>query len=337
VPATATIASAIARTVLHVAERAGVKRQRLLAAAGLPADWPEQAAPRISLRAHRALIRQAVRLTGNPALGLEIGRNAHIGSSSLVGLEAMHARTLEGAVDAFARHFHLLSDGIRVATSPGPGGRLRVNLVAPPQPIAPQARDWELGAAGLLTTLRWITGRELEPLEAWFCYPQPAYVAAYRPIFRCPLRFHMPVTALVFSRRQLALPTLAPDPQMRGVFEKLLEGAAPAATAAPDLVRRAEQQLAQLLGPEVPRLPQVARALHLSVRTLQRELRRAGTSYSALLDAALCDSALGQLRTPRLSIEEIAFAHGYASSSAFVRAVRRWTGLTPLAYRRRAG
>ncbi|HKI98681.1 MAG TPA: AraC family transcriptional regulator [bacterium] len=332
-----TIAGSITRAVVQVAEEGGVPREELLAAAKLPVEALYNGEPRVPLRSHRAVIREAVRLTGNPALGLEIGRNVRISASSLVGYAAMHARTLRGSIDCFARYFQLMSDGIIVSTREHPGGHLRVCVEAPKAADHPLVSDWEIAAAGLLTILRWISGVDLVPRDACFAYPEPSHVEAYAPIFRCRLRFDAPVTGFLLTRSQLESPTLAPDAQMRATFEAMLEALRGSAPQGPEIVRRLYTQVQAMLGQEAPRLADVARAMHLSVRTLQRELSRAGVTFSSVLDAAVRDSALRQLRDSRLNVEEVAFFHGYAASSAFVRAVRRWTGKTPLAYRRAAG
>jgi AraC-like DNA-binding protein len=46
--------------------------------------------------------------------------------------------------------------------------------------------------------------------------------------------------------------------------------------------------------------------------------------------------ALSYLKDRRNSLAEIAFLLGYSEAAAFIRAFKRWTGLTPVAYRRQA-
>jgi AraC-like DNA-binding protein len=76
-----------------------------------------------------------------------------------------------------------------------------------------------------------------------------------------------------------------------------------------------------------------SKALRLSERTLHRRLSVEGVTYSALLDGARFERSRRLMASPDLSIEEIAMACGFLDNSGFYRAFRRWTGLTPRAYR----
>jgi AraC-like DNA-binding protein len=97
---------------------------------------------------------------------------------------------------------------------------------------------------------------------------------------------------------------------------------------------RAVRELRGLLAAEL-RLPlaEVARRLGTSERSLQRELRRAGTSFRAELDSARLRSAERLLADTELKITSIAFEVGCASLQHFSALVRRLTGLTPSAWR----
>ena len=84
-------------------------------------------------------------------------------------------------------------------------------------------------------------------------------------------------------------------------------------------------------------LERMAAHLGLSPRTLRRRLAGEGASFSVLVDHGRRDKALRLLRSSRLSIEDIARQIGYTSASSFARAVHRWTGKTPIQYRRAIG
>ena len=77
-----------------------------------------------------------------------------------------------------------------------------------------------------------------------------------------------------------------------------------------------------------------AQLLQMSTRTLGRRLEQEGTTFSALLDDLRKRLALRYVATRDLGLSEIAFLLGFSQSGAFHRAFKRWTGHTPLEYRR---
>jgi len=80
----------------------------------------------------------------------------------------------------------------------------------------------------------------------------------------------------------------------------------------------------------------VAAALGLSRSTLQRRLREEETSYQALLDATRRDIAIRYLTKTTLRADEIANVLAFRDANSFSRSFRRWTGLSPLAFRQEA-
>jgi AraC-like DNA-binding protein len=77
----------------------------------------------------------------------------------------------------------------------------------------------------------------------------------------------------------------------------------------------------------------VGLALGISRSTLQRRLREEGTSYQEVLDATRRDLAIRYLTKTTLRADEIANVLAYRDANSFSRSFRRWTGLSPLAFR----
>ena len=84
-----------------------------------------------------------------------------------------------------------------------------------------------------------------------------------------------------------------------------------------------------------PSLAVVARMVQLAPRTLHRRLVEEGTSFRLLLEEVRHRRACEHLRAGGLSIEELAYALGYADPANFRRAFKRWEGVAPSLYRDR--
>ena len=97
-----------------------------------------------------------------------------------------------------------------------------------------------------------------------------------------------------------------------------------------------QQVLLRLLAEGEPTLERAARAMHMSPRTLQRRLSLHGLSWQQWLDRCREQLANDYLEDPGLTLSDIALLLGFSEQSAFTRAYRRWTGLSPGRYRRAA-
>ncbi|MGE4172761.1 MAG: GlxA family transcriptional regulator [Methylocystis sp.] len=78
----------------------------------------------------------------------------------------------------------------------------------------------------------------------------------------------------------------------------------------------------------------LARALKVSDRTLHRRLKEAsGETPKNFLDRVRFETARTLLETTRSSVKQLAAASGYSDETSFRRAFRRYSGMTPGAYR----
>jgi AraC-like DNA-binding protein len=76
-----------------------------------------------------------------------------------------------------------------------------------------------------------------------------------------------------------------------------------------------------------------AQLVRMSVRTLQRNLAKAGLTYSKVVEYARFEAAAEMLATPDLKIIDIAYSLGYEDPSHFSRAFRRMIGESPREFR----
>jgi AraC-like DNA-binding protein len=107
-----------------------------------------------------------------------------------------------------------------------------------------------------------------------------------------------------------------------------------ALSEADSLVQTARSNLtSQLAGGEVG-LGTLARSMHMSERTLRRRLSERGTSYQELLDELRSTQARKLVGHGAEPVDQIAQRLGFADTSSFFHAFKRWTGQTPAQFRR---
>jgi len=87
-------------------------------------------------------------------------------------------------------------------------------------------------------------------------------------------------------------------------------------------------------GHNKPQIEQAAEYAGLTQQTLRRRLKKEGYSFQSLKDDTRRDMAIFFINKKEQSIEAIAFRLGFSEASTFIRAFKKWTGLTPLAYRK---
>jgi AraC-like DNA-binding protein len=78
-----------------------------------------------------------------------------------------------------------------------------------------------------------------------------------------------------------------------------------------------------------------AARLGVSARTLQKQLAAEGMTFAQIVEAERIGLAMQALRSRQDTLDEVALSLGYSDQTCFGRAFKRWTGLTPQAFRER--
>jgi len=195
----------------------------------------------------------------------------------------------------------------------------------------------EFGFLSFLQLARRMTGQPIVPRRMLFRHAAPRDATRHHACFGPGLSFSAEVDELVLDRQTLDLPVLGADPTLARIVEAHAEAALARLPSASDVTTRVRAQINQLMASGTPSVEAVCQRLHLSRRTLQRQLSSAGTSFAAELDQARHQLSLRYLADQRISLQETAFLLGFSEASAFHRAFVRWTGQTPRSFRSRAG
>ena len=278
------------------------------------------------------LLRSAVARSRDRHLGLVAAAMARSGEHELLEYGGSTAATLAQALHFLADHSPLVTDASNFLLTEREGSlRLRIEYGLPwPR----SARDFQLGMLYRLVG-HWLGERPQTGIQLWFAYEAPKDLGPYRGLFGDNhLRFDAPYDAVVFSAELLGARPGRADAKLHAVLQRCASRELQSLPAAKSLRQRVRGLLGESLGSSTPSMEEVAEKLQLAPRTLQRRLRHEGTSFKQLLDDARRELALGYLSERDLAASEVASLLGFAQPAAFPRAFKRWTGRTPLAYKR---
>jgi AraC-like DNA-binding protein len=192
----------------------------------------------------------------------------------------------------------------------------------------------ETAVAGTAVLVEQLTG-VLPPIrEIRFQHREPPHVGELRASYGCPVMFEQPETTVEFPPDVAHLPVRRPDPGLRRFLERHASALAARLSDETLTAERVRACIIDAFQQGEPSQRVVARELAMSERTLQRRLQEEGTSFATVVDRARRELAEQYLRESPMPVHAIAFLLGYSEPSAFHRAFRRWTGLTPQAFRR---
>jgi AraC-like DNA-binding protein len=182
-----------------------------------------------------------------------------------------------------------------------------------------------------LQLMRELCGPRWHPRWAEFPRAAPAEAELYARHFGCPVRFDAETAAFAFDASTMSRKLEGAQLQRWQALKAGLER-----QVNPQLVPALYRTVRSLLAQGVANRQATAQQLALHRRTFNRRLRKHGTSFRAVLDEVRHEAARQLLRDTTLPIIDVAAALGYAEASSFNHAFRRWSGLTPTAWRNRS-
>ncbi len=307
------ILSAHCGSLQHLLERVGLRREDF-------AD-PDQF---VDLEKYIELYEWAARDLGDDALGLHLGSAFDFYSISSLYHGILSGPSMHKALVAVERYAPIHLKGARFELHRERETAMvvyRIDLATP----ATRRQQVEAVMAIGIRLLRRLAGGRWQPSEVRFQHREPRSTTEHERILSVPLRFGESTNAVVFAAADLQART----PHAHRVSLAMIEADSETWL---DGVRKL---VIRALPDGHPPIGMVAQQLSMSVRTLQRRLADHGLVYKKLTEGVRRELALYHLKDRSVDLTDIAFTLGYSELSAFNRAFRRWTGVSPGDYRRR--
>ena len=324
----------VVRAVVEAVEQAGVSRAQLLRAARLDPRALDSEDGCVPSSEVCRLCELAVDITQDPALGLHWGERLAANTFNPVSHLVAHSTTLRQGLESLSKYHRLLSSQPNFQLVER-GDKVTVRCLGM-QDASPRMRrlQSEMFATGVFRMIRTVSP-QARPDRVCFDYAVPTYHDEYARVFELTERFDQPFTGVIFDRALMDVASLHSDEDVHNALRMIADRRIVRLTQSVPFSMRVRDHLVKQGPTHRTSMKLVAHSLGLSTRSLRRRLVSEGKSYNAVVNEALATVAQQCLRDKQLTIQETAYEMGFADTSTFYRAFKRWTGMTPSAFRQK--
>ena len=286
---------------------------------------------RVSYLQAGQLIAEAAAVTGCPHFGLLVGVKSEPSHLGVPGFLVRAASTTQQALTALVENLDLHDTGGTPALDIEHGyARLGFSVHQPE--VAALEHIYDLCAAIMYSVLRSLCGDDWKATEVCLPRRRPVDITPYKRLFRATLLFDSDRCAIRFPSHWLEHRTPMADALLFRHLEKEAKTQHDVQTG--DIMENLPAALRHGLLLDAYSAAEIAAVFGLRERTLHRRLQAAGTTFREELDRVRKTLSRQLLESTGLPVCDIAHALGYADSSGFIRAFRRWSGTNPSAWRR---
>ncbi len=272
----------------------------------------------------------AATASGDTCFGLHVAETLPVGAFDVVDYVMAAAPTLGEGLTRLSAYARLIDDqsSLRLLVEPGFARMVR-------RTSFPAAQYDEFTLALLLMRSRQACGIDWKPDYVGFAHERREARDEVCRIVGSPVDYGQGEIELRFSCELLQVPHQRSDSRLESLLMRHGDLLLASLPHLGHTTTRVSSSIAREMSKGLPTLLTTAAALHMTPRTLQRQLAKRGASYSALLDEVRRGLAMKFIGDAAVTISEIGYQLHFSDATAFHRAFRRWTGEAPLRYRRK--
>ncbi|RWU18330.1 AraC family transcriptional regulator [Pseudomonas alkylphenolica] len=325
-----TISMQLVREALLQSCAPGAPTQALLSRIGIDPALLEQLGARVPASAYAQLWRLLARRCNDEFFGMD-PRGLRSGSLAFLCRAAMAQPTLGVALDTALTFLSLMLEDLQPTL-------VRQQSLA--EIVIGEPREQPRRAFTYFTfwmivhgVACWLAGRRIPILAIELRCDEPPFCDDYRVMFSENLQFNRPRSRMIIAADCLDLPLKRSEEELQRFLAEapgniLVKYRDPAS-----LARRIRYDLRQMDPAKWPDADRLARHLCLSASTLRRRLAEEGQTYQGIKDSVRRELAITWLAEVELGFADIAERLGFADSSSFYKAFRKWFGCNPGHYR----
>jgi AraC-like DNA-binding protein len=317
--------------VLRLIELHGLDPQQLMDELGIRPETLRDVRARVASQLADVAFAKATELIPNPAFALSAGECWHPSNLGTMGFAWLSSRTLHTGLKRMERFSRILGTDFSYHLIEEPAGLWFVHDHGRGEdPVGYPMTDFTLSI--LMTMCRTNFGHHLNATEVQLRRPHPENPAPWQDLFGCKVIFEADRDCFMLDRETVNKPLPSANIPLANTFDSILAEQM-ASFVDSDLISRSKAYLLRELTSGTPSAQELASALGMSQRSFQRKLGELGLTYQKVLDEIRHELARRYLDDQSKSVTEIAFLLGFSEQSAFTRAFRHWSGMSPSIYR----
>ncbi len=319
------------RGLVEAVDVAGIPQEEFLTAAGMDPDQLTQTYAWVEVEDFDRVLALAVKMTGDPAFGLHWSQRSPMNKFDVFAVMATHVPSLRAALDCLLSFQPILWKRSEIDTIQHRDSLLvRCNPMGTSE-LGRRVRA-ELAIYGLLRLLRFLGVPDDAVRRLSFAHAAPPYASEYTRVHPIMPKFGQSISGIEIADSWLDRPLGDGNKELYQVLKSQAHLVLGRIQRSTGYAGRVRDYLGGVL-PHLPDMPEAARAMGLSVRSLRRRLADEGWSYTRIVEEAQHDMARVLLQDPSRSIKQVGFDVGFTTAAAFDRAFKRWTGDSPTAFR----
>lgn len=323
--------SSIAHMVTRALDTYSVDSTAIFNRAGIDLSAIHDPEARIPSRSMQKVWHMAVKVTDDPCFGVTVAKNIQPGALHGLGFSWIASDTLKDALERLARYYRVLVSAGEVLLQEQDES-LCLWLKIPPHNgrVAYSSLDAALGI--FVQMCRLTAGPVFSPDRVELQRDAPPCADRLLDFFGCPVVFSAAENRIFFNKAALEKPLPTANPALARASDQIVIDYL-ARFDRSNIANQVRACIIELMPSGAPSQELVARALHFSVRNLQRKLQAEETRFKQLLDDVRQQLAEQYLKERQRSIGEITYMLGFTEPSNFTRAFKRWTGISPQGFR----
>lgn len=287
----------------------------------------------ISLEHWRSLLSRAQALRPDHPVGIEIGAEVQIQHTGMLGYLVLNSASLADALETYQlceKHFY----SVNLAQLKRSDSSWTVYW--PHQPDINNPLFVQVALASLFSFMRQRFPESCRLVSVSFTGSAPKDLHAFETFFNCPVFFNAKHPSISFDGQKVHK---ANSTGFTGDFQVMrhqqLQAFTDVLKASDPFLQRLQFAILTAIPEGKASLPSIAKEMSCASRTLQRKLGQYGLSFQQLLDGVREQLAKRYLAKTSLSLAEIPLLLGFSDQSAFSRAFKHWSGMSPGEFRRR--